>query len=118
VEVLAVLAIAAILVGLVAGIAGYAGRAAREARARAELERIRTCIDDHALRNGSLPATIADVEWPAGCRLTLDGSNRPLDPWGAVYVYSTNGARAYAVYSTGKDQGATNDYDDVHPGID
>lgn len=118
VELLAVLAIAAILSGLVVIVFGNVRRASREARARADLERIREGVEEHLSRTGGLPASLADVGWSAGNRLSLNASNAPVDPWGACYVYSVNGARAYVLFSTGEDQGPTNSFDDIYPGVD
>ena len=114
-ELLAVLVIAAIVMGLVIGAVGHVRRAAYEARARADLERIRAGVEEYVLRAGAAPGSLADIAWAADSRLSLDASGFPVDPWGAQYVYSNNGARAYVLYSTGE---TTNDFDDVRPGID
>jgi type II secretory pathway pseudopilin PulG len=108
----------AVVLGLGVIVSGHVRRAAREAKTMADLERIRTGIEEFLSRTGALPASLADVEWAAGGRLSLNSSNAPVDPWGSCYVYAVNGARAYVLYSTGEDSGPTNSFDDIYPGVD
>jgi prepilin-type N-terminal cleavage/methylation domain-containing protein len=114
-EMLAVLVIAAIILGLLIGVVGHVRRGAFETRAHADIERIRAGVEECVLRTGVLPGSLADIPWGPDSRLSLS-NGCPVDPWGAQYVYSNNGARAYEVYSMGEN--TTNVFDDIRAGID
>jgi len=111
-EMLAVIGIVCLLAVLVLGITGHAQRAAREARAKAELELIRSALQEHMLKDGTYPETTtwtnsAITNWlPSGFTFQ--------DPWGNPYRYACGIAESYTLYSTG--QNVTNSNDDIVSG--
>lgn len=129
VELLVVIAIIGILVGIVLGISGYAGRKSGSAKAQAEIERIKTALEEYRLINGRyyagyMPVTnaafIRDVmqlmyegasnQATLRARAQMDG----LDPWGRPYIYSNASLYSYRVWSRGPDTNIV--ADDVESG--
>lgn len=105
-EMLMVFFVVGVLAMLILGITGHAQRAAREARARAEMELIRTALQECLLKTGSYPETAswtnsALTNWlPTGFTFK--------DPWGAFYSYTKNG-ESCLLYSTGQTTNANDD---------
>jgi general secretion pathway protein G len=117
-EVLAVLAIVAILIGL--GSKGYsiARRHAKESRALADLELLRTALDEYRVEYGRYPlsGSIADISaLPALGNLTnkVDKTIRLVDPWGNGYRYICEEPFLYNLWSEGQD--SSTEADNIHP---
>ncbi len=120
-ELLVVMAIIAILAGL--GAKGYrlAKRTAKESRAKAEIEKIRTALEEYRVEYGAYPvqdsggsfgglAEIGDLTNAVeGVQLT--------DPWGNAYQYQRSaGAQnrfLYRIWSMGQDPDSA--VDDIYP---
>ena len=103
VELLAVLAIVGMLFGIAFGISVYATRSARRAKAAAQIEEIADVLHDYLAENAALPAGLPEIapRLPAG--FSFDASTGgPLDPWKNPYVYQTNSAFSFALYSHGQ----------------
>jgi type II secretion system protein G len=104
VELLAVLAIVGILFGLGFAFSAYAGKSAKKARASSQLEKIANAVQNHMAENGTLPGALTQIadKLPAG--FTFDETSRlPLDPWGNAFVYRTNSAYSFVLFSYGPD---------------
>ena len=117
VELLAVIVIMAILSMLVVGLWRYAQRKAYEARARAELQKLSTAVEEYRIKNGKFPKDLSYVV------STLEGgftivTNFPADPWGETYKFQLNQS-SYRLFSTGVDKRSgsdTNRMDDIEAG--
>lgn len=99
VELLAALAVAAILFAVAVRAAAYAKRAARDARARADIETLRSVLDEQLLASGAYPLSLTNLAAQGASELELDAAGRPLDPWGRPYVYTRTGPKAFLLYS-------------------
>lgn len=128
IELLVVIAIIGILAGLtLAAVGGIQKRGAR-AKAESEIQAISSAIEEYRLAFGSFPATnnlvaeltASTVPAASSGNLSNTGANRRvfleanpgmvntnsspwqfMDPWGNNYIYSTNTAGFFEIYSTG-----------------
>lgn len=129
VEMLVVVAIIGILVGIVIGVSSYSNRKAAINRAIADLERIKTALEEYRLAHGRYfgPASgtiigpIPDLS-VGGVHMSVALSNyvhdlRLVDPWGSAYRYSNSAAApfAYRLWSLGPN--TNNSSDDIESGI-
>lgn len=113
-ELLAVITIIAILAGL--GAKGYslARRQAKEGRAKAEIEKLRTALEEFRVEFGHYPEQLSAGEIPNLDQLTiLVEGIEALDPWGNPYQYVCTNRFIYRIWSTG--QGVDDDHDDINP---
>jgi general secretion pathway protein G len=122
-ELLVVMAIIAILAGLGATGYGLARRQAKESRAKAQLETLRTALDEYRVEFGSYPGTGHDgpIGELAAAELdfltnAVDGVEL-IDPWGRAYQYRHAGGLQnrflYKVWSEGQD--SESNEDDIDP---
>ncbi|MDF7809450.1 type II secretion system protein [Pontiellaceae bacterium B12219] len=122
-ELLAVMAILAILIGLASGGYQLARRSARDAQARAELELLRSAVEEYRIEYGAYPPASAGsysnmvYALPAAQqRLMQDAARGTLpvvDPWGNAYLYASTNRFLYRIWSTGPDP--DHDGDDLNP---
>lgn len=114
IELLAVMAILAILAGL--GAKGYslARRRAKESRARAEIETLRTALNEYRVEHGCYPRQDSPGTLPCLDMLTnaVEGAVL-IDPWGNAYQYVCTNRFLYRIWSTGQD--ANSVADDINP---
>lgn len=118
-ELLAVMVIITILVGL--GAKGYslARRQAKESRAKAELETLRTALNEYRVEYGRYPAQASpmgfkDLAEIAELTNAVEGASL-LDPWGNAYQYQSTNRFLYRIWSEGQD--AELDSDNIDPSL-
>jgi general secretion pathway protein G len=121
-ELLAVMAIIAILIGLASGGYQLARRSARDGQARAELELLRSAVEEYRIEYGAYPAFDGSY---SGMVLSLSSEQQLLmqdaargvlpsvDPWGNEYLYASSNRFLFSIRSTGPDP--DNDGDDLNP---
>ena len=107
IELLVVIAIISFLVATSIGVAKYAKLKAMQGRAKAELGHIALKITEYQVLNGIIPGNLSLI---AG---TLPLNVDTNDPWDQPYVYATNSARSYTLYSLGA---KPFDEDDIYVG--
>ncbi len=131
IELLVVVMIMAILATIVMGLGGYASRKAAEGRAKADLQNLRSALEEFRLDRGyspgylayreQLPTEIPITELPGEDmdKLLEIASNRMAgvelsfrDPWARPYRYRLTGRYAYRLRSTGP-RGEEEEYDDI-----
>ena len=116
-ELLAVMLILAVLAGL--GVKGYslARRSAKESRAQAEIEILRTALNEYRVEYGRFPGQAAPAaisQLPVFDELVeLTQGVEAVDPWGNDYRYLSTNRFQCSVWSTGQD--ADSDADDINP---
>jgi len=93
----------AVLMGMVVAIAAYALHRNDYAQARADIERIKTRLEEYHGKNGVYTSDVA----------VLTPQN--TDPWGQKYIITLIGKYSYEVYSIGPD-GRPDTEDDVKAG--
>ncbi len=122
-ELLAVMVIIAIVAGM--GVKGYnlARRQAKESQAKAEIEKLRTALEEFRVEYGRYPASagrqsMADLV--AGLSAEqgelIEGSVEGLeylDPWGNAYQYVCSNRFVYSIWSEG--QNRLEDSDNINP---
>ena len=102
-ELLAVMAIIAILAGL--GAKGYslARRQAKESRAKAEIEILRTALEEYRVEFGRYPQQDNEGNLPNLDFITNAVEGVELrDPWGNSYQYSCTNRFIYSIWSEGQ----------------
>ena len=113
-ELLVVMLIIAILAGL--GVKGYslARRQAKESRAMAEIEKLRSALEEFRVEFGRYPSQSLAGEIPELDFITnaVEGIEL-LDPWGNPYQYVCTNRFLYSIWSEGQD--ATDDNDNINP---
>lgn len=120
-ELLAVMAIIAILAGL--GAKGYslARRQAKEDRAKAELEKLRTALEEYRVEFGAYPeqeqaGSIGNLANIGFLTASVEGIEL-VDPWGRDYQYERGRGPEnrflYRIWSQGQD--ADTEKDDIVP---
>jgi general secretion pathway protein G len=122
-ELLAVMAILAILIGLASGGYKLARRSAREGQARAELELLRSAVEEFRIEYGAYPPASEGAYssmWsdlsPDQQQLMRDAAQGALpmvDPWGNDYVYASSNRFLFSIWSTGPDRDLNGD--DLNP---
>ena len=116
-ELLAVLLILSVLTGL--GVKGYrlARRTALESRAAADLERLRTALNEYRVEYGRFPSQAVPAPFaglPEINELTERTEGVELtDPWGHPYLYLCTNRFRYALWSAGQDAASASD--DINP---
>jgi general secretion pathway protein G len=107
IELLAVMAIVGILAGLVLGISSYASRKASESRAIADMERLKTAIEEYKIEFGAYPE---DSSWGAtALQRALSNHVSDIvfeDPWGVAYTYTKDNDFSFVIESYGPDMEA------------
>ncbi len=127
VELMVVVIIMAMLAAIVLGISGYASRKSAESRARADLENIRTALEEYRMDEGRYPGTISSGNNPLNFTPMSDGRGEPdprfasltnyvadirfEDPWSRPYRYQLQSRFTYRVLSTGPNERER--YDDI-----
>ncbi len=119
IELMVVVMIMALLGMIVLGIGGYASRKAAEGRAKADLENLRTALDEYRLDRGryiGYPDDVGDE------REVTEGEFEDLtnyvseirfrDPWERPYRYHLQSRFMYRVWSTGP-RGPDEEYDNI-----
>ena len=124
VELLVVIAIIGILVGTVVGISGFANRKAANSRALADMEIIKSALEEFRIEYGQYFTNAETQTQSSPMQITTltDFSNRVgqfaagglkiVDPWGRGYFYTTfnaNPALSYRLYSEGASTSTSND---------
>jgi general secretion pathway protein G len=112
-ELLAVMAIIAILAGF--GAKGYslARRQAKESRAKAEIEILRTALNEYRVEYGRYPRQDSPGTLPDLDTLTNAVEGVVLiDPWGNPYQYICTNRFLYSIWSDGQGEGTD---DDINP---
>ena len=93
IELLVVVAIIAILVGIVIGVAGYASRKSSSGKALAELELLKTALEEYRMAKGTyFTSTVTSNTGAAYTSFVTSLSNlveglKFVDPWGRNYQY-------------------------------
>ena len=112
-ELLAVMVIVSILIGL--GAKGYslARRQAKESRAKAEIETLRTALNEYRVENGRYPAQASSVGFKDLTEITkltnaVEGASL-FDPWGHAYQYQSTNRFRYRIWSEGQDMESASD---------
>jgi type II secretion system protein G len=143
IELLVVITIIAILVALVLGVSKAATEKADRSRAIADLQRIRSALEEHRVAYGNYPVSTTpgnSLSWTADLWvkpiadgrkpfITGDVFTNPAtgsvfaDPWGNDYRYLHRSSAPYAtinnskfgydLWSTGPDASAAKDSDDI-----
>lgn len=122
VELMVVVLVMALLAGIIIGISGLAGKKAAEGRARAELENLRTALEEYRLLKGyyagypqystQLPLTLdmTTLQPQILDELRAVASNRMVgvdlvfeDPWASSYRYELISRHSFRVWSRGPD---------------
>ena len=106
IEILLVLAVVAVLVFLASGVSRHAAAKALEKAAIAQIENIRTALQNVREINGAYPTRQQFANKVFTSRvpgIPVDAAGRLLDPWGNVYVYSSQGGDTYELISKGRD---------------
>jgi len=119
VELLVVVAIIGILVGITIGISGFAGRKAAASKAAAELERLKSALEEYRVEQGQYYTKEVKVSADLpNFKLALTNLSEKLvfiDPWGRPYQYRPQGAFAYRLWSEGANP--TSDIDNIDTAI-
>lgn len=121
-ELLVVVAIIGILVGIVLGVSGYASRKSATTKARAELERVKTALEEYRIEygryfgpaNGDTTALVVGGESFTNAMLKYIKNLQFTDPWGRAYQYSNSVNHAYKLWSLGMN--AADNIDDIESG--
>lgn len=117
VELLAVVAIIAILAGIIIGISGYAGKKSDRARAIADMERLKTAMEEYRMEKGRYFNASGDVTvitdggqaFSNALGLYVTGL-RMTDPWGRPYRYANSSPYVFRIWSKGpQDDPVTSD---------
>ena len=114
IEVLAVMAIIAVLFAMVIGLVEYAKRQAMVGKARAEVQQLRSALDEHFAKHGRYPAVVGYTNALMGC-YSFPSTFNFVDPWKTNYVYELPSPYSYSIYSMGPD-GVAGTADDIHSG--
>ena len=115
-ELLAVMAIIAILAGLGAQSYNLARRQAKESRAKAEIEKLRTALNEYRVEFGHYPVSgaqaVGRLDQIGFLTNAVEGAAL-VDPWGCDYYYECNDRFLYRIWSEGQD--AEIDSDNIDP---
>ncbi|MDF7826819.1 prepilin-type N-terminal cleavage/methylation domain-containing protein [Pontiellaceae bacterium B12227] len=117
IELLVVMAIIGILAGL--GVGGYrlARRAALEGRAQAEIELLRTALEEYRVEYGSYPRQVGSTPFfnlaEISTLTNLVEGIELLDPWERPYWYESTNRFLYSIWSEGVDTNTP--ADDINP---
>ncbi len=122
-ELLVVVAIIGILVGIVLGVSGYANRKSAGSRSVADMERIKTALEEYRIAygryfgpaNGTVISLAVGGVWFTNEMSKYVKDLSYLDPWGRAYLYSNSTEFAYRLWSDGPNQ--TNTADDLESGV-
>jgi len=112
-ELIVVVAILAVLAGLGAGGYRLARRSAKEGRARAEIELLRTALEEYRVEYGRYPEQVSAAgfsnigELPA--LRNLFEITALEDPWGRPYQYQSTNRFLYRIWSEGENAGSEAD---------
>lgn len=115
IELLAVIAIICLLTALTVTVSGFARQASAKARTRSELEKLHNSLEEYRLKNGTYPATLSKPDFVS----TLPAGVDLIDDWGRGYLYATQAAFRYSLYSKGpidKKSGSDFKADDIYSG--
>lgn len=114
-ELIGVLAILAILAGLGGGGYRLARRSAKEGRAKAEIEQLRTALEEFRAEYGRYPEQLAGGDFSSMAEIDMLTGLTEIsvenDPWGRPYQYQTTGRFLYRIWSEG--QLADSDTDNI-----
>ncbi|SKA81505.1 general secretion pathway protein G [Prosthecobacter debontii] len=113
-EMMLVLAIIALLIAIGAVTLGEVDENAKFTAADAQMNTVKTAIQQYKTLNRSLPSKLEDLVTPPGnarVKRKLIEENGILDPWGTKFQYRTPGknGKAYEIYSWGPDKKEGND---------
>ena len=83
-----------------------------------EVARIEELLEQAKEENGEYPATLAELQDPAGYPLRLNEAGQCVDPWANPYIYE-RGVDEYKLCSHGQDgkPGGVGMYSDIYPGM-
>ncbi|MDF7797860.1 type II secretion system protein GspG [Pontiellaceae bacterium B1224] len=118
-ELLAVMAILAILAGLGAGGYQLARRSAKEGQAKAEIEQLRTALEEYRVEYGRYPEQFSAGNFSSIAEIsTLSDLTDTMvlnDPWGRAYQYQSTNRFLYRIWSEGEN--AESDADNIDPSL-
>ena len=116
-ELLLVMAVIAILAAVGVKGSNLARRLAKESQAKAELEKLRTALDEYRIRHGGYPSQPHTAAFSALSEIhQLTNSVAGIyltDPWGRRYRYRSSSRFIYQIWSEG--QTVETDTDNVDP---
>ena len=116
-ELMVVMAILAILAGLGAGGYRLARRSAKEGRAKAEIEQLRTALEEYRVEYGRYPEQVSAADFSnigkIGELRNLTEITAVDDPWGRPYQYQSTNRFLYRIWSEGQD--ADSEADNIDP---
>jgi len=121
IELLAVIMIIGILMSMILGIATWANRANMEAKARADIETMRTAIENFKMDMGDYPGLDT---WTNDLSSAVPPGFEFMDPWHRPYHYwiESEDSTTYRLYSVGADgaeaatPGGPEDADNIEAG--
>ena len=109
VELLTVMVIIALLAAITLGVAGFANRKSAESKAIADMETIRTALEEYRVSEGEYPE---DADWKTAV-VDADVVSPELvteiraiafsDPWGQDYIYHRSAKFQYRLLTRGQD---------------
>ena len=109
VELLAVMAIIGILATIIIGVSSYAGRKAKESRAIADMEKLKTAVEEYKIEFGMYPDTGTFNSDPDALKRFVSDV-KFVDPWDRPYEYTKVSEYQYTILSQGA---TTNAEDDI-----
>lgn len=116
-ELIVVMAILAILAGLGAGGYRLARRSAKEGQAKAEIELLRTALEEYRVEYGRYPEQFSGGNFSSmgelGKLTELIEISVIDDPWGRPYQYQSTNRFLYRVWSEGEN--LASDTDNIDP---
>lgn len=116
-ELIVVMAILAILAGLGAGGYRLARRSAKEGQAKAEIELLRTALEEYRVEYGRYPEQFSATAFSSLGELgkLTELIEIPVldDPWGRPYQYQSTNRFLYRVWSEGAE--IDSDADNIEP---
>lgn len=120
IELLVVVGVIGVLVGITLGISGWANRKSAVSRALAEMEVIKSALEEYRLENGQyyVVTNTIQIDQDGGAFSNnvgrfVSGGIRISDPWGRGYYYTTFNSRPAMSYRLFSEGPTTNAFDNV-----
>lgn len=112
VELLAVIAIIGILAAIILGIAGFATKRSDRSKAVAQMEKLKSAMEEYRLKYNQYPATTNNFTNLVQKLTNFVPDVSALDPWGNTFNYTRKSEYEFRLFSTGPDR-LTNTADDI-----
>lgn len=120
IELLVVVGMIGILVGITLGITGWANRKSAVSRALAEMEVIKSALEEYRLENAQYYVVNGTIQidqdggaFSNNVGRFVSGGIRITDPWGRGYFYTTFNSRPAMSYRLFSEGPTTNAFDNV-----